>query len=207
MLTFTFAGDKAGDVSLNFGKGASRYYVPAFIGTQEPDTLRETLADLRQRLGLHATHEFKFHKMTSPEIRRQVFSVLAHSDFEAWALFVDKTTLPKIFQTSESVAIYTHFISELLTIIPAKFQQDATLILDEFGSTPDLRTELRRTMIKRHIPRLFKRVLVRKSHRESLIQVADLVAGAIMRRDSQKDSEAFDMISRKIKRIELYKPY
>lgn len=145
--------------------------------------------------------------MTSPEIRRQVFSVLAHSDFEAWALFVDKTTLPKIFQTSESVAIYTHFISKLLTIIPAKFQQDATLILDEFGSTPDLRTELRRTMIKRHIPRLFKRVLVRKSHRESLIQVADLVAGAIMRRDSQKDSDAFDMISRKIKRIELYKPY
>jgi hypothetical protein len=207
MLTFTFAGDEAGDVSLNFGKGASRYYVPAFIGTQSPDTLRETLADLRQRLGLHATHEFKFHKMTSPEIRRQVFSVLAHSDFEAWALFVDKTTLPKIFKTSESVAIYTHFISELLTIIPAKFQQDATLILDEFGSTPDLRTELRRTMIKRHIPRLFKRVLVRKSHRESLIQVADLVAGAIMRRDSQKDSEAFDMISRKIKRIELYKPY
>ena len=207
MLTFTFAGDEAGDVSLNFGKGASRYYVPAFIGTQSPDTLRETLAALRQRLGLHATHEFKFHKMTSPEIRRQVFSVLAHSDFEAWALFVDKTTLPKIFKSSESVAIYTHFISELLTIIPAKFQQDATLILDEFGSTPDLRTELRRTMIKRHIPRLFKRVLVRKSHRESLIQVADLVAGAIMRRDSQKDSEAFDMISKKTKRIELYKPY
>jgi hypothetical protein len=207
MLTFTFAGDEAGDVSLNFGKGASRYYVPAFIGTQSPDTLRKTLADLRQRLGLHATHEFKFHKMTSPEIRRQVFSALAHSEFEAWALFIDKTTLPKIFKTSESVAIYTHFISELLTIIPAKFQQDATLILDEFGSTPDLRTELRRTMIKRHIPRLFKRVLVRKSHRESLIQVADLVAGAIMRRDSQKDSEAFDMLSRKIKRIELYKPY
>jgi hypothetical protein len=207
MLTFTFAGDEAGDVSLNFEKGASRYYVPALIGTQSPDTLRETLADLRQRFGLHATHEFKFHKMTSPEIRRQVFSGLAQSDFEAWALFVDKTTLPKIFKTSESVAIYTHFISELLTIIPAKFQQDATLILDEFGSTPDLRTELRRTMIKRQIPRLFKRVLVRKSHRESLIQVADLVAGAIMRRDSQKDSEAFDMISKKIKRIELYEPY
>ena len=207
MLTFTFAGDEAGDVSLNFGKGASRYYVPAFIGTQSPDLLRETLTDLRQQLGLHDTHEFKFHKMTSSEIRRQVFSALAHADFDAWAIFVDKSTLPKIFHTSESIAIYTHFISELLTIIPPKLQQDATLILEEFGSTPDLRTELRRTMIKRHIPRLFKRVIVRKSHRESLIQVADLVAGAIMRRDSQNDSESFDMISRKIKRIELYKPY
>jgi uncharacterized protein (UPF0218 family) len=86
-------------------------------------------------------------------------------------------------------------------------QKDATLILDEFGSTPDLRTELRRTMTKRQMPRLFKRVLVRSSHKESLIQVADLVAGAIMRRDIQNDTDAFDMISRKIKRLELYRPY
>jgi uncharacterized protein DUF3800 len=207
MITFTFAGDEAGDVSLNFEKGASRYFVPAFIATQSPDALRETIADLRESLGLRETHEFKFHKMTSAEIRNEVFSTLAHADFEAWALIVDKTRLPKIFETTESIEIYTHFITELLGIIPFELQKDATLILDEFGSIPDLRTELRRTMIKRHIPRLFKRVIVRSSHRESLIQVADLVAGAIMRRDTQNDSDAFDTISRKIKRLELYRPY
>jgi Protein of unknown function (DUF3800) len=207
MITLTFAGDEAGDVSLKFEKGASRYFVPAFIATQAPDSLRNTLADLRQSLGLRATHEFKFHKMTSPDVRNQVFSTLARADFDAWALFVDKTRLPKIFETTEGIEIYTHFITELLTIIPAELQKDATLILDEFGSTPDLRTELRRTMIKRHMPRLFKRVIVRSSDRESLIQVADLVAGAIMRRDSQNDSETFDMISRKIRGLELYRPY
>lgn len=207
MITFTFAGDEAGDVSLNFDKGASRYFVPVFIATQSPDLLRDTLARLRQALGLHEAHEFKFHKMTSTEIRNQVFSTLAHANFEAWALIVDKTRLPKIFETTESIEIYTHFITELLNMIPAELQQDATLILDEFGSTPDLRTELRRTMIKRHMPRLFKRVIVRSSHKESLIQVADLVAGAVMRRDTQNDSDAFDMISKKIKRLELYRPY
>jgi hypothetical protein len=207
MITFTFAGDEAGDVSLNFGKGASRYFVPALIGTQQPDQLRERLADLRQTLGLSETHEFKFHKMTSAEIRNEVFSALAHSEFAAWALIVDKTRLPKIFETTDSLEIYTHFITELLEIIPSELQKDATLILDEFASTPDLRTELRRTMIKRHMPRLFKRVIIRSSHQESLIQVADLVAGAIMRRDTQNDADAFDMISRKIKRLELYRPY
>ncbi len=207
MLTLTFAGDEAGDVSLNFEKGASRYFVPAFIATQSPDLLRETLADLRQALGLSVTHEFKFHKMASAEIRNRVFSTLAHADFEAWALIVDKTRLPKIFETTESLEIYTHFMTELLGVIPPELQKDATLILDEFGSTPDLRTELRRTMIKRHMPRLFKRVIVRSSDRESLIQVADLVAGSIMRRDAQNDSDAFDIISRKIKRLELYRPY
>ncbi len=207
MITFTFAGDEAGDVSLNFEKGASRYFVPAFIATQAPDTLRDKLADLRQSLDLRETHEFKFHKMASADIRNQVFSTLAHADFEAWALIVDKTRLPKLFESAESIEIYTHFITELLAIIPSDLQKDATLILDEFGSTPDLRTELRRTMIKRHMPRLFKRVIVRSSDKESLIQVADLVAGAIMRRDTQNDSDAFDMISRKIKRLELYRPY
>ena len=207
MITLTFAGDEAGDISFNFEKGASRYFVPAFIATQQPDRLREVLADLRRELGFRETHEFKFHKMTSAEIRNRVFSTLARADFEAWGLIVDKTRLPKIFETTENIEIYTHFITELLGIIPAELQRDATLILDEFGSTPDLRTELRRTMIKRHMPRLFKRVIVRSSHRESLIQVADLVAGSIMRMDSQNDAEAFDMISRKIKRLEIYRPY
>jgi len=207
VITLTFAGDEAGDVSMNFGKGASRYFVPAFIATQSPDSLRQILADLRQSLDLRETHEFKFHKMASAEIRNQVFSTLARANFEAWALIVDKTRLPKIFETTESIEIYTHFITELLGLIPSELQKDATLILDEFGSIPDLRTELRRAMVKRHMPRLFKRVIVRSSHRESLIQVADLVAGAIMRRDTQNDSDAFDMISRKIKRLELYRPY
>lgn len=207
MITFTFAGDEAGDVSMNFKKGASRYFVPAFIATQKPDRLREKLAELRQRLGLSETHEFKFHKMTSAEIRNEVFLMLAQADFQAWALIVDKTGLPKIFETAQSLEIYTHFITELLAIIPTGLQKDATLILDEFGSIPDLRTELRRTMLKRQMPRLFKRVIVRSSRREPLIQVADLVAGAIMRRDTQHDADAFDTISRKIKCVELYHPY
>lgn len=207
MITLTFAGDEAGDVSLNFEKGASRYFVPAFISTRTPDKLRDTLADLRDEIGVAPTHEFKFHKMTSAEIRNQVFLTLARADFEAWALIVDKTRLPKIFENTNGITRYTHFITELLSMIPAELQKDATLILDEFGSTPDFRTELRRTMTERHMPRLFKRVLIRPSNRESLIQVADLMAGAIMRRDTQNDSEAFDMISRKIKRLEIYRPY
>ena len=46
MITLTFAGDEAGDVSFNFEKGASRYFVPAFIATRQPDTLRDVLAQL-----------------------------------------------------------------------------------------------------------------------------------------------------------------
>jgi hypothetical protein len=205
-ITLTFAGDEAGDVSLSFEKGASRYFVPVFISTQTPEILRDNLAALRNELGLGETYEFKFHKMTDTSARQQVFSTLARIDFHAWGLIVDKTRLPKIFENTKGLTRYTHFITELLSLIPAEFQKDATLILDEFGSTPDLRTELRRAMIERHMPRLFKRVIVRPSNRESLIQIADLLAGAVMRRDTQNDSEAFDLVSRKFKKLEEYHP-
>ncbi|MCC7117654.1 MAG: DUF3800 domain-containing protein [Anaerolineales bacterium] len=206
MITLTFAGDEAGDVSLNFEKGASRYFVPVFISTQSPEALRDSLAALRMELDLNESYEFKFHRMTDDHLRRQVFLGLARADFHAWGLIVDKTRLPKIFDNTTGIKRYMHFITELLNVIPVEFQKGATLILDEFGSTPDLRTELRRAMTERRVPRLFKRVLVRPSNRESLIQIADLIAGAVMRRDAQNDSESFDLIARKFKRLEEYRP-
>ncbi|MBI5714019.1 MAG: hypothetical protein HZC38_11455 [Chloroflexi bacterium] len=42
METLVFAGDEFGDVSFNFGKGASRYYVVAVIGTPEAHLFRVT---------------------------------------------------------------------------------------------------------------------------------------------------------------------
>lgn len=206
MLTFTFAGDEAGDVSLDFEKGASRYFVPVLISTQAPDALRERLVILREELSVSKRHEFKFHRMTDANLRQRVFSTLARADFQAWGLIVDKTRLPKIFDNTPGIKRYTHFITELLSVIPADLQKDATLILDEFGSTPDLRIELRRAMAERHVPKLFKRVIVRPSNRESLIQIADLMAGAVLRRDAQNDSEAFDVVAKKFRKLEEYRP-
>jgi len=73
--------------------------------------------------------------------------------------------------------------------------------LDEFGSATVQRTELRRFMVARSIPRNFKRVLVRRSRSEPLIQVADLVAGEVLRRDAKADAEAYEYVARKLKQV------
>ncbi len=198
-LTFTFAGDESGDVSFNFEKGASRYFVMALIATDQPQTLRQRLEETRRELNLPAGYEFGFNAMgSSAVLRRKVFSTLQKADFSSWAIIVDKTTLPVLFKTIRRLDFYLFFVTELLTAIPVEQREGATLILDEFGGEPNLPLEFRRYMKKRNIPRHFNRVLTKRSKSEPLIQIADLVAGAILRRDARGESEAFEMIEGKL---------
>lgn len=205
METLVFAGDESGDVSFNFGKGASRYFVAAVIGTPEAQALRQALEDVRRELSLPAHYEFGFNAMgSSSRLRQKVFAALRRADFEAWALVVDKTTLPGPFRIMRRLEFYLFFVTELLQAIPEDKREGATLILDEFGGEPDLPLELRRFMKRRNIPRHFNRVLTKRSKSEPLIQVADLVAGSILRRDAQGESEAFEMIQSKMRVVLEY---
>ncbi len=45
----------------------------------------------------------------------------------------------------------------------------------------------------------FKRLDISRSRSEPLIQIADLVAGSILHRDTYNESSAYDLIARKIR--------
>ena len=133
-----------------------------------------------------------------------MFQALQDSEFDAWALVVDKTTMPGLFKAMRRLDFYLFCITELLQAIPSELREKATLILDEFGGEPELPLQFRRYMKIRNIPRHFNRVLTKRSKSEPLIQVADLMAGAVLRRDTQNDSEAFDMIAAKFNSVVEY---
>jgi hypothetical protein len=97
--------------------------------------------------------------------------------------------------------LYVYFVTELVRLIPPAKQEGATLILDEFGAPSQVRTELRRFMAVRNIPRHFRRVLIKRSRSEPLIQIADLVAGAILRRDAKGKVSAYEHIVAKLQRV------
>lgn len=201
VLTLTFAGDEAGDVSFAFDKGASRFFVVAVISTPAPDELRQLLAKIRADSNLPSNYEFKFHNLSSAKLRERILSELAHAQFESWAIVVDKANLSDAFKVMRHYELYLFFVTELLQKIPEQEREGATLILDEFGSATQLHTELNRFMKARDIPRHFKRIQVRRSKSEPLIQVADMVAGALLRRDSVRDAGALGTIKRRIRRV------
>jgi len=130
MQTFVFAGDESGDVSLNFAKGASRYFVMAVIGTEEPDALRQMLARLRQTNDLPANYDFSFNALSARRLRERVFRALGEADFDAWAVIVDKTALPDIFRLTSSLDLYLYFVTEAIQLIPPARREGATLILE-----------------------------------------------------------------------------
>jgi hypothetical protein len=205
MLTFTFAGDEAGDASFKFKKGASRYFVVAVIATQNPDALRERLANVREKAHLPQGFDFHFNSLASEKLRTLLFETLDQADFEAWAMVVDKTVIPEpVTLFASGLDFYLYCVSELIRQIPPEKRAEGTLILDEFGYPEHTRDELKRIMRARKIKHGFQRISMRRSQSESLIQVADLVAGAILRRDAHQQSQAFDMISRKIVQLVTY---
>ena len=203
-LTFTFAGDESGDVSFNFAKGASRYFVVTMIATPAPDELRELLEKLRRDSKLSDRYEFSYHKLSSEHLRKRVFSALANAEFDIWAILIDKSELSEAFKAMSGLDFYLYFVSELIQQIPAQKREGGTLILDEFGHPDQTKDELKRIMKARDINHRFSRISIRRSQSEPLIQIADLIAGAIWRRDAHNDTGAFDAIERKIRKLVEY---
>jgi len=198
--TFTFAGDEAGDISFKFDKGASRYFVVTVIATKTPDDLRDLLTDSHQKAHLPKRFDFHFNSLASAKLRNLLFSSLAEANFEDWAIVVDKTSLPDTFKLMSGLDVYLYLVSELIRQIPEEKRSGGTLILDEFGYPQHTKKELKRILKTREIKLAFRRIPTRRSQSESLIQVTDLVAGAILRRDSRKQSEV-DAIERRIRKV------
>jgi hypothetical protein len=203
-LTFTFAGDEAGDASLNFDKGASRYFVVAVVATQDADALRSVLINLRQRENFAESFEFHFNALASAKLRQKTLAALREANFLAWAMIVDKTSLSLPLRTLTGLEFYLYFVTELIDRIPVELRNKGTLILDEFGSANTSLVKLKRNLKVRGIRHEFSRIFFRRSRSEDLIQVADLVAGAILRRDSKRDSQAFEYIEGKLQAVFEY---
>jgi len=201
VTTLTFAADESGDVSFAFAKGASRHFVLAAVGTDDPEALRRLVIDLRSRIGLPVQFEFKFNAMTPAMLRRFVLPALAGAEFNIWAVVADKRRLAEPFRMMRATDVYLFFVTELIRVIPEARREGATLILDQFRPGYQLLADLRRAMVARGIKRNLKRVLVRDSRDEYLIQVADLVAGSLMRMVAHDDPEAFDCLRNKAQEI------
>jgi hypothetical protein len=153
---------------------------------------------LRRQYSLLPQYEFSFHNTTSTRLRTALWETLPRLDFRVWAVVVDKRRLPDAFLAMQPRAFYVFFVTEVIRLIPESEREGSILLLDEFDRSGKTLAEVKRTLKLRHIRRGFKRIRVRRSRSEDLVQIADLVAGAVLRRYAKGDDRAYRIFEPKI---------
>lgn len=182
MLVFI---DESGDAGLKLGQGSSPYFVVTLVVFEENEgalAADQRITQLRTELGFRPDYEFHFNKMNR-DLREAFLGAVAGQDFFYFSIVINKQNLRGPgFKFKES--FYKYACSLVFENAKAHLDQ-ATVVIDGSGSR-EFRRQLgaylrRRVNPKAGESRFIRSVKVQESHSNNLIQMADVVCGAVAR--------------------------
>ncbi len=189
-------GDETGDVGFAFERGSSRYFAIALVLTNHPDCIGREIQNLRLTLGLSSGAEFRFHDMKN-NYRNRFLATIQPLLFTAYVLVIDKTKLEGHWRQIGNSAFYAGCLIQLIRHIPPHYLDGTILTLDQFGSIPATKLAIRREL-KQLGRRPFKRIRMKRSRGNDLIQCADMVAGAVMQSWQHQNKQFLHLIDSKV---------
>ena len=200
--------DESGDAGLKVTGGSSALFVVALVvfeENEEAQAVTDRIAQLRRDLRLTDDYEFKFHS-SRRDFRTRFLQTVAPYSFFYHGIAINKAKLQgKGFQHKESFYKY----ASGLVFENAKFSlNDASVVIDGSGSR-EFRRELQNYLMRRindSGPRFIRRVQLKDSAHESLLQLADMIAGAVHRSLGTKaDRDDYrDLVSHREMRVQVW---
>ncbi|OGB92097.1 MAG: hypothetical protein A3H39_20755 [candidate division NC10 bacterium RIFCSPLOWO2_02_FULL_66_22] len=189
--------DEAGDTGLKLEKGASRYFIVTLVLFEDHDEAEAAdtrISLLRRELGLPADFEFHFNE-TPERIKEAFFDAIVRYSFFYFAIVINKAKLyGPGFKVKES---FYKYAASLVFQNAKQHLTDAIVVFDGSGSREfkrQLRSYLSRKVNEPEAqPPRIRKVKLQDSARNNLIQLADMVCGAVARsfkgkrRKGQKD--------------------
>ncbi|MBC7804840.1 MAG: DUF3800 domain-containing protein [Akkermansiaceae bacterium] len=197
--TFAFV-DESGDTGVKLGQGSSdRMVVVLVMFETEEDVqaadkrINALRAELRQSL------RFEFHfKDNSNHVRAAFFNAIALLNFGYVAVVVDKDRWADT--NADHSTFYKQTCLDLLEVV-RPFLLEATVKLGKSGAKQfwnELASELKRQINAPKVPDkdepiIIKSVSMQESHTDNLLQMADMICGAVARpyRDGRDRSHEF----------------
>lgn len=183
--------DESGDPGLKIVQGSSRYFVVAlavFQDEEETHAIDQRLSLLRRELHLNPSFEFKFNKCNR-ELRLAFLQAAAPYDFFYYGIVIDKAGLyGDGFKVKES---FYKYVTQLLFLNAREHLENAHVYIDACGDR-DFRREIN-AYLKRKINQERQHIAsvsFLNSANSNLIQLADMLAGAINRSHSGKPDAA-----------------
>jgi hypothetical protein len=207
MLVFL---DESGDPGMKLQQGSSEYFFVALVifdDNEEALRADRHIATLRENLRLDASFEFRFNKMNH-RLRTRFLREMCGFDFYYYGIAVKKGLLTaRGFHFGES--FYKVACRYVFTNAKAVLRE-AVVVIDGSGSRGfqrQLVTYLRRGINPRagghsHI----RKIKIEDSHRNNLLQLADMVCGALARSYGDKpDARAYrDLICRRERHVQTW---
>jgi hypothetical protein len=196
MLVFI---DESGDPGMKLGKGSSEFFVITLVIFNDNDEAArsdEEICNIRNELGLSPSSEFKFNKLNDKGRRHFLTSVSSHR-FTYYSVVINKAKLTgKGFGFKES---FYKYACQMALNNCRKYLKEATIVIDGSGSR-EFRQQLQ-TYIKgkindeNDVRACIKKVKIEDSKKNNLLQLADMVCGAVARfYTSNKDDPPYQML-------------
>ncbi len=185
MLVFL---DESGDSGMRDRSGSSAYFIVTavlFEDHEEAEACDKRIAELRDELGKRENFEFHFNSCSNA-LRLRFLTAVSHFDFFYHSVVLDKSRLwNKGFHDKESFYKY----AAGLVFENAKPQLiQSKVVFDKCGNR-DFRKQLRKYLQRRMNDSrriLIKRVAMEASHTNGLLQLADMICGAVARSFTSK---------------------
>lgn len=196
--------DESGDAGFKIQKGSSPYFVIVLVVFDDELDAEETalrIKQYRKSLGKTEKYEFKFNK-SNLEYRKGFFKLVEYCNFSVRAIVFDKSKLYSTFLRGETDGFYGFGLRQVLehnnqTIKNAKIRLDGS---GERRFREQLTVYLRQSL-NSQTNVIMKNLRFRDSKKDVLIQLADMVAGAIRRsfeKDKSDSSVYLGMLSRQL---------
>lgn len=182
--------DESGDPGFKLVRGSSSHFVIAMVVFHDfPEAERTSAAiqQLRERLGLKV--EFKFSKCHDG-IKDAFFECVRDHAFTVRALVVDKSIIYSEGLRERKDLFYNYFVKLLLAHDNGALA-DARIKIDGSGDRSfknELNAYLRAQLQQGQV----RSIRFAESHRDNLIQLADMVSGAIFRSYRSEDRKNAD---------------
>lgn len=200
--------DESGDTGFKFGKTSSRFFVLVIIifdSLADAEKANDAVKEIRKVLKLPENFEFKFSTGTSDKYKIAFLQKLSKFNFRYRTVVIDKTILTKHNPLHPKDSLYM-LVADQLFLRAEPSIKNASIFIDRISKSfvDDFNGYLRKRL-NTNIEKIIGRLKHQDSKSNNLLQLADMVCGAIYRKYNRSDDKFYKIIKKREE--DLWKPY
>lgn len=200
--------DESGDTGFQFSKLSSKYFVLTIVifdDLLDAEKANEGIKELRKELKLPESLEFKFSTGTSNKVKHAFLHKLSKYNFRYRSVVIDKALLAKREPLHPKDNLYMLVADQLFLRDDTRIK-NASVFVDRITKSfvDDFNVYLKRRLNTR-LEKIIGRMKHQDSRSNNLLQLADMVCGAIYRKYNRSDDKFYKLIKKR--EDDLWKPY